>query len=33
MRDSWKDRAKAIRERRDKERAAKTKPDTSGVRR
>jgi len=34
MRDSWKERAKAIRERRDKEReAAKAKPDTSGVRR
>jgi len=32
MRDSWKERAKAIRERRDKERAA-AKPDTSGVRR
>ncbi|MCG6956500.1 MAG: hypothetical protein LJF04_10985 [Gemmatimonadetes bacterium] len=30
VRDSWKDRAKAIRERRDKERA-KTKPDTTGV--
>jgi hypothetical protein len=33
MRDSWKERARAIRERRDKERAATTKPDTSGVRR
>ncbi len=33
MRDSWKERAQAIRERRDKERAAKQKPDTSGVRR
>jgi hypothetical protein len=33
MRDSWKERAKAIRERRDRERAAETRPDTSGVRR
>lgn len=33
MRDSWKDRARAIRERRDRERAAQTRPDTSGVRR
>jgi len=33
MRDSWKERAQAIRERRDKERAAQQKPDTSGVRR
>jgi hypothetical protein len=32
LRDSWKDRARAIRERRDRERA-KVKPDTSGVRR
>lgn len=32
VRDSWKDRAQAIRERRDRERA-KIKPDTSGVRR
>jgi len=32
VRDSWKDRAKAIRERRDKERA-KVKPDTTGGRR
>ncbi len=32
MRDSWKERAKAIRARRDKERAA-AKPDTSGVHR
>jgi hypothetical protein len=31
LRDSWKDRARAIRERRDRERA-QTKPDTSGVR-
>jgi hypothetical protein len=31
-RDSWKERAQAIRERRDRERA-QTKPDTSGVRR
>lgn len=30
VRDSWKERAKAIRERRDKERA-KAKPDTTGV--
>lgn len=34
MRDSWKERAKAIRERRDKEREEqKAKPDTTGVRR
>ena len=33
MRDSWKERAQAIRERRDKERTKETKPDTSGVRR
>lgn len=34
MRDSWKERAQAIRERRDKERAAaQAKPDTSRVRR
>ena len=33
MRDSWKERAQAIRERRDKERAAQQKPDTSRVRR
>jgi hypothetical protein len=32
VRDSWKDRAKAIRERRDKERV-KAKPDTTGVHR
>jgi hypothetical protein len=32
LRDSWKDRAKAIRERRDRERA-QARPDTSGVRR
>ena len=32
LRDSWKDRARAIRERRDRERA-QVKPDTSGVRR
>lgn len=33
LRDSWKDRARAIRERRDRERAAQARPDTSGVRR
>jgi hypothetical protein len=32
VRDSWKERAQAIRERRDRERAA-ARPDTSGVRR
>lgn len=32
-RDSWKERAQAIRERRDRERAAQTRPDTSRVRR
>lgn len=32
LRDSWKDRARAIRERRDRERAL-VKPDTSGARR
>lgn len=32
LRDSWKDRARAIRERRDRERSA-PRPDTSGVRR
>lgn len=32
LRDSWKERAKAIRERRDRERA-RARPDTSGVRR
>lgn len=32
MRDSWKERARAIRERRDRERS-QVKPDTSGVRR
>jgi len=32
LRDSWKERARAIRERRDRERA-QVKPDTSGVRR
>lgn len=33
QRDSWKERAQAIRERRDRERAARPRPDTSGVRR
>jgi len=31
-RDSWKDRAQAIRERRDRERAAQTRPDTTRIR-
>ena len=33
LRDSWKDRAQAIRERRDRERATQTRPDTTGARR